>query len=576
MIKKIFIQLLILMFAINSIPLIVYADVNTNNNNILRSQGKYNYYYNGETLRQALIIYSKNASLQINFASNVDNKILDKQTVTGQFSSTESTGFLNTLAKEYGFEWFIYANTLYISSNKFTNQTIEVTTDIMPIVKNNLQEIGLYNEKFSYSELPTENRIVISGPKEYTDLVLKQIKSLNLSPISEQFAIFKLKYASADDTQLTFNGQQITVPGVATILQKILNGTTPSGMNQNTTNPIKNQAAPDVDITTQNNGSNNDSKNNQNGATGANKGSPFIQADTRLNAIIIRDKTNNLSAYQSLIEKLDVPTPLIQVDVLIIRLDQDALDKAGVNWWASKGGKGLGFGLDNLKDSNKGNGLSFMYGAMNPSNLLVSNATNFLMGIDFLEQKNIAKAMGKPSIATVDNLPAIINVTQSLFTGVNGDTSGNSKQGTAQVNTSLQITPHVIFGPNNQKQIKLSMSLQDGNLTDPGSSGSNSNKVSGTLQSDITSQAVLNEGQSILLAGYTKDVSQTETESIPLLGDIPLLGWFFKSQTLKTHRLTTVYLVTPKILWMDNNINPIDSVTIDNATFNNKDNVKIN
>ena len=540
---------------------------------LTNNKGKYSYYYHGESIKQALIMYAKHAPLQINFSQSLSADIL-KKTVSGQFSSPDNTGLLNTLSKEYGFEWFIYSGTLYITSIKSTSKSIEVAPEDMPMVKSNLKELGLYNQKFGYSELPAENRIIISGPEQYTNMMIEQIKSLNIAPTSEQFAVYPLKYANSDDMQLTFNAQQITIPGVATILQTVLNGNSQGANNSknhvaaDTVNPTKNQASPDIDLSSANNSSSSQS------ATGTIT-TPFIQADRRLNAVVIRDKATNLIAYKHLIEKLDVPTPLIQVDVLIVRLDQDALSKQGINWWATGNNTGYGFGAANLK-SNPGSNLSFVYGAINPSSLLVTNVNSFLMSLEFLEQKNMAQAMGKPSVATIDNIPATVTVTQSLMAAAaptnNANGGSSTSQGSAsQINTSLQITPHVIFGKDNQRQIKLSIVLQDGSLTD----SANSSTI-GTLQGNITSQAVLSEGQSILLAGYTKDVSQTETTSIPYLGSIPLIGWFFKNEAVKKHKLTTLYLVSPKIIWMDNMSSPTESVTINNNKIDTRSNVKIN
>ena len=63
--------------------------------------------------------------------------------------------------------------------------------------------------------------------------------------------------------------------------------------------------------------------------------SPLIEADRRLNTVIIRDKVENLGLYKNLIDLLDIPAPLIQVEVLVIHLDQQNLKSAGIDWWAS-------------------------------------------------------------------------------------------------------------------------------------------------------------------------------------------------------------------------------------------------
>ncbi len=145
-----------------------------------------------------------------------------------------------------------------------------------------------------------------------------------------------------------------------------------------------------------------------------------------------------------------------------------------------------------------------------------------------------------------------MSVTDSFYVNTSGTTSSSSSSSTttssasnqAQVVTSLQVTPHVIFNENGKREIKLSIALQDGNVDT-----SLTNQMPETVQSSLNSQAVITEGQSLLLAGYTKDKKVNIEKKIPLLGDIPILGWFFKSSS-EQEKFTTLYLVSPKIVWL--------------------------
>ena len=301
----------------------------------------------------------------------------------------------------------------------------------------------------------------------------------------------------------------------------------------------------------------------------------IIQADNRLNTIVIRDKKTNLDIYRNLIQLLDVPAPLIQVEVLIIHLDQDKLNEEGINWWATtKSGFQGGFGASNLS-SKPGSDLSAYYGQINPAQLIVNNANTFMASLDFLQKNRVAKAVGKPSLATIDNLPAIVNVTENIYlnsvanqqpnnnnsNGSNGTTNNYNQM---NITTSLQITPHIIYDDFTKSNlIKLSIVLQDGSISDP-----TSNVLSNTVQSNITSQAVLKEGQSILLAGYSKDTSEVINKQVPFLGSIPLLGWFFKSSSTQQKKIETVYLVTPKIIWNYDMYKLKDFVSVGGEKFN--------
>jgi|GEM_PF-2207424 len=537
----------------------------------------YNYFFHGENLKIALSTYAKNSGLKIQFADvqvNTLNKV-----VTGQINVTRESELLDVLAKRFGFNWFIYSGILYISSKEQVSKEVKVIPENMPSVKASLQQDELLNIKFGYAEIPSQNTIVISGPRAYVDLVVRRIGELHVLPSSQQFAIYRLKYVSAVDIQLNFNNQQITIPGVATILQSLLQGKQNSITNignnplsNKIIEPIKNQL--NQEAISKQNASQPASDGIEKGRDGS-LSSPLIQADARSNSVVIRDKASNLAIYKNLIEILDVPTPLIQVEVMIIHLDQKKLNQAGVNWWASANSAAGGFGAANLAQG-PGNNLSFNYGNVAPGQLLVTNMGSFFSSLQFLEENKYAKTVGKPSLATTDSIPAIINVSENLYLNgqaTNSTTSNVNNQYnymTAQIVQALQITPHVIFHDNAQRDISLSIVLQDGAIN-----AQNNAALPDTVQSTLTSQAVIKEGQSILLAGYTRDQLTEIEHKVPGLGDIPLLGWFFKTTSKDNHQIATLYLVTPKVIWQHDMYRLKDYVMVDNSKFDVKSNYEI-
>ena len=88
--------------------------------------------------------------------------------------------------------------------------------------------------------------------------------------------------------------------------------------------------------------------------------------------------------------------------------------------------------------------------------------------------------------------------------------------------------------------------LQDGSIDD-----FSNPQMPNYSQGFISSQAVISEGQSVILAGYTKNSNVTAINKVPFLGDIPGLGWLFKSSSTSIHKITTLYVVTPRVV-LDN------------------------
>lgn len=518
--------------------------------------GPYNFFFHGEILAKCLAEVARNNGLQIVLSNNLSQNVL-KSPVSGRFTAKSNAALLDSFALQYGFNWFIYSGKLYITSLKESTIYIQASQENMADIRTYLQQIGLINPRFGYSELTARNKILVTGPAEYTGLIAREINGLgaNMSEakdssinleINQQYAVFRLKYASATDTTLTFNNQQILIPGVATLLQGLTGGRIISGKEKIATNVnelLKNNTTESSALL----GGGSDDNKNSKGVIDF----PQIEADARLNTIIIRDKSINLEMYKNIIRELDVPAPLIQIEVLIIRIDQDKLAQKGVNWWAgSPNGFSSGYGLSNLM-SGANNNLSLAYGQVNPGQLIVTSLSGFSANLQFLENNQYAKTEAKPSIATIDNLPAIISTTDNVFstnipsTSNSSNINGGVAYNGIQLVQSLQITPHVIMGPKktDKPQIKLVIALQDGAVNQFSNA-----QMPNYYQSYINSQAVIYEGQSIILAGYTKDSTVNIVTKVPGLGDIPGLGWLFKSSSNEVHKITTMYLVTPKII----------------------------
>jgi type III secretion protein C len=534
-------------------------------------EGEYNYFFYGEPLEKCIAKFASNHGYRVVFGDGLAKSYL-REPVNGRFKVTDSTIFLNNLADQYGFNWFVYSGVLYITGLQQETIRLDVDADNMADTKYHLEQSGLLSSKFSYAELVSQNKIVISGPHEYVQLVREKVQELNVASANQQFGVFRLKYANATDLQYTFNNQQIVIPGVATVLQSLISGRNTTSRMQ--FNPNVKEILKNSPLGESNTASRADSQTNDREVTGS--GGAIIQADNRLNTLIVRDKSGNMNLFKDLIRQLDVPAPLIQIEVMIVHLDHDKLSQKGVNWWAS-GTNGLsgGFGVANLNNGPTNN-LSLSYGQVNPGQLIVTNLGSFASNLQYLENDKIAQTVAKPSLATTDNIPAIVSTTENVTSANlpannNANNPNNFGMTGIQLVHSLQITPHVIYDPEQQKnQIKLTIALQDGAVNEF------SNPIlPNYAQSYINSQAVVSEGQSIILAGYTRNSDVKEVSKIPFLGDIPLLGWFFKSATTSSHKISTLYIVTPRVVWLDHSGGQITGVTIDNSKFDLKEKIKV-
>lgn len=520
------------MYAINS---------DNDNSSAPLSQTQYIFFFRGAPLPTELKTFAKNNNINISISPAVVNQLKRKK-IIGKVTARDLNAFLSLLGRQYGFKWFIYADTLYITSSAVSSINLNIPNDSFSDVRSYLTNVGLMVPEFGYTELANQNKIIISGPREYLDLVRANVDSLHINNAKQQFAIYRLKYANAVDTSLSFNNQTINIPGVASLLSGLINRSSHrDDFSSNVNEMIKNRI---------------ESAGSMSDATVKNyNGHPQIEADPRLNTIIIRDNAENLKIYKNIIKTLDVQAPLIQIDVLIVRLDQDKLAQSGINWWASAKGGSVGFGAANLTNG-PSNSLSASYNQVNPGQLIVTNIASFSSSLAFLEGNQYAKTQAKPSLATIDNLPAVTTTTENIFSAntnaqvMNNSPQNNSNSGFAytgiQLIQGLQITPHVIVDDHGNKKIRLAIVLQDGSIDD-----FSNPLMPNYSQGYLSSQTIIDEGQSVVLAGYTKSANVITQSQVPFFGDIPGLGWLFKTKSSVVHRITTLYVVTPKVV-LDN------------------------
>lgn len=527
-------------------------DDNVRNVNIV---GNYKYSFKSTTVRDILNKYCISKGYSLVIADSFESTSKLNQKLTLNLSFTNEDMLLNFLNQKYGFIWFVYNNKLYIDSNHVSVYKITMDHENFPVVSSYLHNIGLLQSKFSYIENSQSNELIFTGPKSYLLLISEVINQLNIQPYYEKIKVYRLKYANSVDLQLTLSAAQnvslsgvggeqqqitvppVTIPGVSTILNYILhpNGKTDKSSTYTMNKSDLNKLLPESAINSLNNNSMTDGNS-----------LPVIQSDPRLNAVIIKDNVNNFPIYDNLIKQLDVLTPIIQLEVQVINVNQSKLKDTGIDWWGSI--RGINFG------SNFNDGVSASYGVISPGASGVLRTNNaFTANLQLLEESGFARTVSKPVLATMDSIPSVLVASRKTISNIAFHRSSNiSESGKQNVNTasnnvvssqtSLQITPHLIVEDGGKKRIAMSIALQDYTPFE---------YMNDFVQNGVSSQAVVSEGQSLLLAGYSYNTSDTMQRSVPFLSDIPFLGWLFKYKIDKQVEKTTLYLITPKLVDID-------------------------
>lgn len=387
-----------------------------------------------------------------------------------------------------------------------------------------------------------------------------------------ELRVFYLRYARADDTKLVAGGRELTVPGVGTSLSRIMGdgspvaGTIAASYGGRTVRQSAqrlggrglNAAPPDQAQQPQLAPYDDEYLGlpPEGGAAApvpyaaarepAAQGGPRIAIDPSLNAIIVRDRPENMPAYEGLVRALDVAPQIVELEATIIDLNIDKLREIGINWRIRSEGFNALFGGDILRRSGNPINDTSRFGSPNEGLSLggvIGANREFIGRLSALERRGAAKIVSRPQIVTLSNIEAVFDRTRTFYVRVAGDRQVDLFNVTA--GTVLRVNPHVLID-NGVPRIRMVVGVEDGTILD-----SEVDDVPVVERASVNTQAMINEGEGLLLGGLTVNASFDGESKIPLLGDIPILGELFKSRNKTRQQTERLFLITPRIIRLD-------------------------
>ncbi|SDR44025.1 type III secretion protein C [Pseudomonas grimontii] len=458
--------------------------------------------------------------------------------VNGKIRASTPQSLLDRLGVEHRFQWYLYSNTLYISTlDQQESARLEVSSETIADLKHALTDIGLLDSRFGWGELPEDGVVLVSGPRHYIEQI-KQFSSQRRSLDEKQSVLsFPLKFANATDRQVDYRGEKLTIPGVASILQGLLEpraNSTLDRLNQRSTSNPAPLMPPSSRLNTpllgqmlgaNANAGQMDAPHTITPRAPTSTNRIRVEADVRNNAVLIYDLPDRQAMYRDLITQLDVARKLVEIDAIILDIERTQLREFGVNW---------GF-----QNSRFRGGVNMAPGTS--SQVSIENRERFYADIRALEAQGLASMVSNPSVLTLENQPAVIdfNRTQYLTPG-----RENATILPVTVGTSFQVVPRVITSRGSH-QIHLAVDIEDGNFDE-------TNLTPGNLdvrRGKVSTQAVMAEKRSLVVGGFHVTESSDKRNKVPLLGDIPLLGnMLFSSTERQNNRRERLFILTPRVI----------------------------
>jgi type III secretion protein C len=489
--------------------------------------------------------------------------------VNGKFSNVTPYQFWKDVVHAYGLIWFFDGSMLYVyKTNEVKSNVFQMGRDEMRTLVKVITQLGWLSSNVTFRPLETAGILVVSGPPKLMSLLEELSKKVVIERVSNVYDIrsFPLKHAWAYDMSVSYRGGNMNIPGVSSMLQQIV-GSFPGPVgegsvgvnidNAKATKASEVKALPGTVYHT-----NESSKKGPESGTDSvkesknplNLGEIFVTYDTRLNAVIVKAKRQDMPFIESIIQQLDVPRDAIKIEIAVVSINKSGAMKIGsamaVNARNSTAaGAGDGAGANTKR-------IGIDYGIAGAKGSFTLNLDKLFSGYSFSETLNILEEVGnaqhllRSSVITLDNIGAVINSSETAYVETAGAKAGGLYDVT--ISTKLVVVPHIIPGEFNAygaPQIKLLIEVTDGGFEKDSRPGS---KGPATTTRSINTEASLFEGQSLFIGGSFKEDHSTSSEGIPFLKDIPLLGYLFGYRSNGSNVNERIYIITPTIVRVDN------------------------
>lgn len=295
-------------------------------------------------------------------------------------------------------------------------------------------------------------------------------------------------------------------------------------------------------------------------------GRGIVNFEPKTNTIVVIDTMRHIEMVEGLLRKIDRPKGQIVVEVKILRVNSSVGQRQGVDWSTSLGNTGVSLGVAkslnsvfglpepaSSGDNSDSEGPDFTNSSIVLSPVQVSGVLRLLNDGNLVTQKSnpivITEDNERATISLIDRVP-IITSTTTTGTGPTTQTDevrytidesdSTDPEKTREIGVTISVTPSLL--PDGT--IRMNMRPRNAQIVEniTGPSGNVYPRVS---EATIQSIARIPNGHSMIIGGFYGQVNSNNKNKVPLLGDIPVLNFFFKSKATTKEQSSLVFVVTP-------------------------------
>lgn len=459
------------------------------------------------------------------------SKAAARRTISGDFSLVSPQQTLERIARQMALIWYSDGQALYVyEAAEAKSSVISLNTITVEKLSAFLRRSGLQDARY-----PLRNdglrTFYVSGPPIYVDLVVQAAQfmdnqSADLQLGQQRIGVIKLHNTFVGDRTYELREQSITVPGIATAIEALLQGETrgvETLVQKNAGERVGNMPGfPGEGLSAASGG--NEMTTPKALARDMAAGNIRVVAYPDTNSLLVKGLPEQVRFIENLAAALDESKRHIELSLWIIDLKKEDVNELGVSW---SGSLNLG---------------SQVQASLNGGSLSTLNSASFIAAVSALETEDRARVVSRPIVLTQENVPAIFDHNRTFYASVVGERIAELEHVT--YGTLISVLPRISGG----NEIEMTLNIEDGNEIEKRTNVAGNDILPTVGRTRISTVARVPRGKSLLVGGFTRDETSEITKKIPLLGHIPYLGRLFSYQRTRTESMVRVFLIQPKEL----------------------------
>jgi general secretion pathway protein D len=286
-----------------------------------------------------------------------------------------------------------------------------------------------------------------------------------------------------------------------------------------------------------------------------------ITADKGTNSLVIVSSRQDYEVVLNLLAKLDIPRDQVYVESIIMEMRASDANTYDIGYFkfdasgAKSGFNGFGSGaLTDLLNPQSGQGTILGFGSGSDVKITTpagqSVTLKSLVGfINFLKSTANANILSTPSVIAMDNQEATIKSGDRVVVGFEA-TAGNAGPVARtpkfeDADIMLKLKPFI--SPTSDT-VRMEIETSVKQISTARTPDAFKSETQPLAKREIKTNINVRDGDTVVMGGLQKEDEIEEVRKVPLLGDIPILGWLFKSRRVSTDKTNMLIFLTPKIM----------------------------